>query len=130
LVEKKIGFNETEFKLRNREIFGATSQIYNNLILNNQDVRNLKSSKEYNELTDFFKNSFIWKVGKYSAKIEVFIKGVKESFDHQLQFQLTGLDIKTLESNIKNCIDITENHFIIANPNFKITWRWVYPIKI
>jgi hypothetical protein len=130
LVEKKIGFQEKKFKERHYELLNATKENYNNIIQSNQDITTLKVTKPYNDLHDFFKNSFIWKVGKYSVNMKVFIAKKDKPFEHNINFQLTNLDIKTLEANIKNCQDFIENSYIFGKLDFSPQWRWVNTYKM
>jgi len=129
LIERKIGFQKEEFKEAYNKLFNSTNEIYNNIYQSSADIDSFKISKEYNEFLDYFKNSFIWKVGKYSAKIKVYIEHVVP-FEHDLNFQLTNLELKGLETNINTCQKTIKNHYTKEDPGYKADWKFVNPYKI
>jgi formyltetrahydrofolate hydrolase len=130
LVEKKIGFQNEEFHNRYNELFYSTNEAYNNIANANQELQTIAATKEYNAFKDHLKTSFLWKIGKYAANIDVFISNRKEPYKHQVNFQLTRLDLKNLEKNIEIAQYSLENHYIQLNPEYNASWKWVNPNKI
>ncbi len=129
LMEKKVGFQDPAFKEKYNELFNLTNIVYVNLFQGGKDINDLSSTNEYNEFSELFKNSFIWKVGKYSVKIKVYIKNRKKSFEHKLEFQLTNLDKNRLETNVETCLKVLKNHYITEDQKYKSTWEWAKPYK-
>lgn len=130
LVEKKVGFQNPEFQKRYNELFYSTNEAYNNIINAGQDLKTIAGKKEYNDFKDHLRNSFFWKIGKYTADIDVFISNRKEPYKHQVSFQLTNLDLKTLDRNIEMCLNILQNHYIDLDPKHRENWKWVNPNKM
>lgn len=130
LIEKKIGFQKEEFKEAYHKLFNSANEIYNNTYQNNTGIDSFIISKEYNDFLNYFKNSFIWKIGKYSVKIKVYIEHAVKPFEHDLNFQLINLDVKSLETNINTCQKTLKNHYTKEDPNYKEDWKFVNPYKI
>jgi formyltetrahydrofolate hydrolase len=117
-------------KIRYNELFYSTNEAYNNIVTANQELQTIAVTKEYNTFKDHLKTSFRWKIGKYAANIDVFISNRKEPYKHQMNFQLTSLDLKTLEKNIEIAQNSLENHYIKLGPEYKDSWKWVNPNKM
>ena len=76
-------------------------------------------------LKEHYKNSFIWKTGKYKATIEVYILKKDTPFTHVIEFELNNLDIIAIEKNLEYCNTLIHNEYIADEPT-KINWEWIY----
>jgi hypothetical protein len=130
LVEKKIGFQQNSFKSENKQLLQNTTEEFLNLFNAGKDTTEIKSRKCYNDLLDYYKNSFNWKVGTYNAKIVINISEKKISFEHKVSFRLTSLDIKSLEKNIDRCKLLVEKEYINRDLELEETWAWIYPQEL
>ncbi|XOV93506.1 MAG: hypothetical protein ACFHWX_02115 [Bacteroidota bacterium] len=130
LVEKKIGFQNRKFKSEYSKIFSDTNQKQINISDNDQNIEQLKTSNEYNDFLNLFKNHFPWKKGKYSGVIKVEIAERKKVFTQDFSFELTTLDIKNLELNITTCQKLVEMHFVKLDKEFKTVWKWAQPFDL
>lgn len=109
MVEKKIGFHSNKFKseygLKEKEV----NQRYLNLFQRDgMHSEALRGSNEFNAINELFTNSFIWRVGKYKMKFNVFILNRDEPFIKNVSFELTNLDIRILNSNVEKCLKHVE----------------------
>lgn len=130
LTEKKIGFNNQEFRSKYDELFEKVLSDYNNKTKAGLDVKAISGEKSYNELVDLFQNSFFWKTGKYNVKINVYVENCKNPFVNEFNFTLTALDIERLKKNIETCKQTLKNNFVDFDSDFKEIWNWANPIKI
>jgi hypothetical protein len=130
LIEKKIGFQQNTFKSEHKQLLQTTTEEYLNLSNADQDTTALKGHKCYNDLLDFYKNSFAWKVGLYSAKVIVNISEDNKSFERVINFKLNSLDIKSLDFNIERCKLLAEQEYINGDLEIGGNWFWVYPSEI
>jgi hypothetical protein len=128
LAERRIGFQKPLYHNGYSEQYQKTFEIYQNYISKNVDVNELKAAKEYIDFENFFKNNFIWKVGKYTGTLTCKVANSKKSFKKDIEFYLTNIDIRKLEANVILCLDTLENHFINDNPDFNVNWNWVKSI--
>lgn len=130
LSEKRIGFQKPLFHEQYSAQYQKTFEIYQNLITKNGDVNELVKSKEYNDFEHFLRNSFIWKVGKYTGTISCTVANNKSKFTKEIEFYMTNLDIRKLENNIQLCLETLNNHFINQDPNYKAFWNWSNPLDV
>lgn len=130
LIEKKIGFQESIFKDQYSRLIKAVNEDALNIYNSGKDLSDLKATSNYNRLLDHLKNSFNWKVGRYSGLLKVYISEKEEPFEHRIDFQLNSLDIKTLESNVDICKAFVEKTYINRDLPVQGTWRWVNPYKL
>jgi hypothetical protein len=128
LTEKKVGFQKPLFHDNYSAQYQSTFEVYQNFDTKNGDINELRRSKEFNDFEHFFRNNFIWKVGKYNGTIMCKVANSKEVFKKDIEFYLTSLDIRKLENNIQLCLDTLENHFITRNPDIKVFWNWTNPL--
>ncbi|HKC36893.1 MAG TPA: hypothetical protein VKB95_12555 [Chitinophagaceae bacterium] len=126
LIEKKVGFHETEFKKGYNKKLKQLRDIYHNWMTQNKDLKDLKITNEYTSFQDLIKNSFSWKVGVYTATIKVFTDNLKPAAETTIQFTLTSLDLKNLEHNIAATHQFIENSFVVLDPEYRTNWNWVY----
>jgi len=125
LVEKKIGFQQKSFQLKQKAIVQNTIEEAINLSKADKDSNDLKSSKNYNDLKDIFQNGFNWKVGNYTVKYKVYEKSNKKPFIKEVSFKMTSLDVSNLKTNIDNCnIEIERTYIGTELP--APVWNWVY----
>ena len=130
LVEKKIGFQSLDYEKRNLEISKRVKEDYNILKKNNRDLSEIKSHSSYNDLLNNYKNSFIWRIGEYTALLKIYISKSNKIFQHKLNFHLEDLDITSLEININTCKQMAERSFTILGPTQETEkWEWVYTHK-
>jgi hypothetical protein len=130
LIEKKIGFQSKKFKSEYSSLYSGTNQKQINISENQQDIQQLKTTNEYNDFVNLFKNHFPWKKGKYEGLIEVEIAERKKVFRQNFSFELTTLDIKNLETNINTSQKLVELHFVSPDPEFKTIWKWANPFDL
>ena len=130
LIEKKIGFQSKTFKSGYFNLYSNTNQKQINISENQQDLQQLKTSNEYNEFLNLFKDHFPWKKGKYVGLIDVEIAERNKTFTQNFSFELTTLDIKNLETNIITCQKLVELHFVTPDPDFKTIWKWANPFDL
>lgn len=128
LTEKKVGFQKPVFHDHYSEQYQKTFEINQNIISKGGNINELRRSKEYNDFENLLRNNFIWKVGKYQGLITCKVANNKDTFNREIEFFLTSLDIRKLENNIQLCLDTLENHFIIQNPEFNVFWNWANPL--
>lgn len=124
LIEKKVGFQSKKYKEEFSKLYSSTNETIMNLTSNGNDHTQIRTSKEYNDFNDLFKKHFPWKVGQYHGTIEVFVASRKKTFKQIFIFEMTRLDLKTIEQNLSTCKQSLENHFITLNPNYKAEWKW------
>lgn len=124
LIEKKVGFQNKKFKEEYSKLYSATNETFINLTSNGSEHNQIKSTKEFNDFNDLFKNHFPWKVGKYNGNIEIFVANRKKTFNQTFSFEMSRLDVKTLEQNLTTCKQSLENRFVLLDPNFKVEWKW------
>lgn len=130
LIEKKIGFQSKKFKLEYSKFYSETNQKQINISENQLDLQQLKTTNEYNNFLNLFKDHFPWKKGKYEGLIEVQISERKKVFTQNFSFELTTLDIKNLETNISTSQELVKLHFVSPDPEFKIIWKWANPFDL
>lgn len=129
LIEKKIGFNNPEFRNKYDNLFEEVFRDFQNKENANLDIKTISGDKSYNELVNIFEDSFLWKTGKYTVKIDVYAENRKKPFVHEFSFNLTNLDIERLKRNIELCKRSIKNIFIDSNPAYIPEWIWVNPRK-
>ena len=128
LVEKKIGFQQNAFKEKQNRLVQLTTEEFLNIINAGNDSNIIRTRNTFNNLRDYYKNGFNWKIGKYNAKINAILSG-NQIFTTNVDFQLTNRDIKTLERNIEiaqNLVDIEYG----ADIKVKQNWLWVNTKKL
>ena len=126
MVEIKIGFQHKLFKNESYRLLKKINQKYINIVIEGKGKpTELRKTDEYNELISLFADSFVWKVGKYTTAIKVFILGRKKPFIHHFNFELTSLDISTIFSNIETCKLIVEGEFRVVEHESYPPWRWI-----
>lgn len=126
LVEKKIGFHLNSFKEDRLKLVQLTTEEYLNIYNAGDDINQIRTRNTFNNLKDLYKNSFNWKVGNYKARI---ITGLSDgqNFESNVSFQLTSLNIKTLELNINMAQQIVERDYG-AEVEVENQWFWVNTI--
>jgi len=129
LVEKKVGFQIQEFKIEKNKQLSNLYEINENNLKNNIPPKSILSTNEYINLNNLYKNSFIWKSGKYIAQIEIFTNENKKSFTHSLNYKISTYDIKQLEKNKDLINKVLENMFIKQDIEYTEIWTWIYPLK-
>ncbi|TGL16857.1 hypothetical protein EHQ42_10645 [Leptospira levettii] len=124
LIERRYWFNSSKYISGYGKILYSFRESYLNHINsnNNQDLKQLKSSIEYNNLLEFSKNEFSWKGGKYSGIIRIRAADEQE-FTHDLEFFLTKIDQKELEQNILIFKDYIEQEYFDRSISIK-EWIW------
>ncbi len=127
LIEKKVGFHETEFKKSYDKKIKELRDVFHIWMTQNKKMDDLRATNEYNAFQDLIKNSFSWRVGVYTATVKVFTDDLKNAATEiTIQFSLTSLDLKRLERNIAETQEYTDNSFIVLNPDYKPNWNWIY----
>lgn len=128
LVEKKIGFQQNSFKNEQQRLQQLTTEEFLNIYNAGEDTNQIRARNTFNELKDYYKNGFNWKIGKYSANIQAKLSD-GQIFKSTIEFQLTSLDIKSLELNIEIAQKLVEKEYgaeVEADQN----WIWVNTKKI
>lgn len=126
MVEKKIGFHSNTFKNEFRQKLKETNQKYINVF--QQETPNpesFTSSNEYNALIELYSNSFIWRIGKYKMKYKVFILNRDKPFEKDINFELSSIDIRTLNNNISKCLRHIEITYGIRDDEIH-PFDWIY----
>lgn len=127
LIEKKIGFQQNSFKIKQKGLILQTVEDVTLLEKSGKESIEIKSKKSYNDLVDHFKHSFSWKTGKYRLKFLVHEKSLNKAIEKEIKFSMTPLDINNLESNISFCKDSIDS-FLIEPKKGSISWRWANPL--
>lgn len=130
LIEKKVGFHSPSFKSDYSKLFSSVNQKQINIISNDQDIAQLKTSDDYNNFIDTFKKHFPWKMGRYTGTISVEVSQRTKLFQQNFSFELTALDIKNMEQNIATCQKLVELHFVAPDPDFTTSWKWANPFDM
>lgn len=126
LIEKKIGFQHKQFKRKYSQSVLETSNKYLNIVINGQgNAEEVRRTDEYNKMRDLFSNSFIWKSGRYTSQIKVYIIDRDLPFLETIEFELTPLDITSLSSNISICQNIVEHSFTGVQHESFGNWNWI-----
>jgi len=128
LVEKKIGFQQDTFKVEYEKYFKQLAEDERNYLELGKLRSELKATQSYRAITDLFSNAFFWKIGKYQIKINAHIMENNIKVCHELNFNLTNLDIKLLHSNIATCQSMLERRFIDDTLDVKLC-EWVTTTK-
>ena len=126
LVEKKIGFHLNSFKEDRLKLVQLTTEEYLNIHNAGDDINQIRTRNTFNNLKDLYKNSFNWKVGNYKAKIITELSD-SQKFESTVSFQLTSLNIKSLELNINIAQQIVEKEYG-AEIDAENNWFWVNSI--
>ena len=129
VIEKKIGFQSSDFKIKTSDLQKACNQ--EQLLLSNsqKSPSEIESKKCYNDYNDLFKSDFTWKEGKYNISIKTKLVDLKEEQEVNFSFNLNSLDIKKLEQNIITCQGLLRNQYINLDPNYQPKWYWVNSSK-
>lgn len=130
LVEKKIGFQCVKFKKEAEEIIKKINEDAVNIKNSGKELTELKSNSNYNAAMDYAQTSFSWKPGIYTAKFIIHLAETSDVFNHNIKFQLSNLDIKTIHQNIDMCKKVIEKVFIKVDEKIEEKWEWVYPNKL
>jgi hypothetical protein len=123
LIEKKIGFQQNSFKDEQRKLVQLTTEEFLNIYNAGDDVNQIRSKNTFNKLKEYYRNGFNWKIGDYRAKITVKLSD-GQSFESEVKFQLTSLDIKTIEPNIKIAQKLVDKEYG-AEVETDNNWFWV-----
>jgi hypothetical protein len=129
LIEKKIGFQIDLFKKERDKLVTALSEVSENYQKDKIEEKNIKTQRDYIELTNLNKNSFVWKVGKYNVSIKTYIAEREEPFVYYFTFKISPYDLKQLEKNIDLINIIYESYFVTHNNEFEENWKWVNVTK-
>ena len=125
LVEKKIGFQSIKFKEDVDRLVKMINEDSANLRNSGKNLTELKALASYNNIIDFSQSSFIWKQGVYKAKFTVYLKKDHSVFSHDLKFQLSNFEIKTLHKNIESCKAFLDKVFIDVTEELIEKWEWI-----
>jgi len=126
MIEKKIGFQSNNFKLKFDEIAKLVEEDFANIKNSDGNLEDLKSNKNYNHLVDHVNNSFMWNTGKYDVEIEIFIAKRKLPFAHKIEFALNNLDIRKLKENIPLCKKKIDDVLFHDEDPKEPLWNWIY----
>jgi len=127
LTEKKIGFQQNTFKAEHYRLLTNMIEEALNFEKTGKARSELLSTKNFNDLSDYYKHSFNWKIGRYKILIKVKVANVNEPFKKQLFFKITPLELNNLEGNIDMCKDVIKRIFIEPDDQ-SVNWRWVNPV--
>jgi len=127
LTEKKIGFQQNTFKAEHYRLFSSIIEDALNLEKSGKQKDELLSNKNFNDLSDYYKHSFNWKIGRYKIKIKTKVANISKYYEKQIYFKLTPLELNNLEGNIELCKAVLRRVFIEPN-NQNLNWRWVNPL--
>ncbi len=133
IEERSIRFQDDDYLLKKEDHENKIVKKHSHLRKNvNLKFEEIKSLEEYQDLETFIKQSFNWKVGKYTV---TFILQSPENFkllDNIYTFEINALDIDAFEKNKEFISETYFNIFnLIINPEYKaksVTWNWRYPI--
>ncbi|TGE19302.1 hypothetical protein E5J99_03415 [Hymenobacter elongatus] len=101
--------------------------MYDNIKNGEQNIQSLKSTKEYNDLKNILSGSMLWKQGKYNCVMKVGVLNLKKPFIKEFNFELSVLEVKLLQKNIKVCEGILDKHYFSNDEATPVTWNWVNP---
>jgi hypothetical protein len=121
LVEKKIGFQQNR-------LVQLTTEEFLNIYNAGDDVNQIRTRNTFNNLRDYYKNGFNWKIGKYSATIKATLSN-DQIFTTKVDFQLTSLNIKTIEPNIEIAQKLVDKEYG-ADIEVEQNWLWVNTQKL
>lgn len=93
-------------------------------------VEEIRRSKEYNDLFRLYKNSFVWKAGKYDALLYVHIADKEQVVVHKFSFYITDLEEDALRKNLDVAKIAIESEFIDPSTPLTSTWFWAKPTII
>ncbi|HTI61649.1 hypothetical protein [Mucilaginibacter sp.] len=125
LVEKKVGFHETAYKINHDQAYNAINQQFELLSKNNQDVFQLKATQEYDKLKNLLENSLIWKEGTYDGIIKVTTLDKSRFFTENIKFRLSANQIRSLQANILSCVRVLENAYFPSEELYQPKWNWI-----
>jgi hypothetical protein len=128
LVEKKIGFQQNTFKDEQRRLVQLTTEEFLNIYNAGDDRNQIRARNTFNNLREYYKNGFNWKIGDYKAKITAKLSD-GQSFETEVEFQLTSLDLKTIELNIEIAQKLVDKEYG-AEVEIDNNWLWVNTKKI
>ena len=127
LVEKKVGFQHIIFKESNADLFSKLTNSYHNIVIQGKgEVNELKKTEEYNRMFDLFKKAFFWKEGVYTVTLKLFSLDRHQPDLVTFNFELTQLDVKSLQYNIGICHMILEDSYGGSTHETVPPWKWVY----
>lgn len=124
LVEKTIGFQQNTFKNEYDRHYKQLTEDAIDFFQLQKSPDDLKITPSYRALNDLFPNSFNWKVGRYSVKVNAIIAEGNLSVPHSFTFTLNNLDIKLLQNNVELCQTVTAKTFVDDNLVTR-QWQWI-----
>lgn len=125
LIEKKIGFQQHNFKEEHERLLQKTTQEYLNLYNAGRDINELESKNSYNQLLSHYKDYFNWRSGEYHAKFIITLSENNLKFEHSFKFDLISSNIESLENNIQIAKSIAEYSFISKDKEVNENWAWI-----
>ena len=130
IVERKIGFQNSDFKIKYNDLINRTNEAQYRLQRADKDLSLIVDDVSYNDLQDHLKNSFFWNLGMYTIDVEIFLLGISERAKHSISFRLSNYDKVRLESNIEYCKNFIENSYVTLDPKYSEIWNWVYSYEV
>lgn len=130
LVEKTFGFHENTFKSAYDRSFRATTQRFELLRRNGQDINTLRASNEFETFRTLLENSLIWREGAYQVTIKVNALNISQPFIKRFDFALTATDIQRLQTNIETCRTVLEQFYFPQQEVNAAQWNWINPTTI
>ena len=84
-------------------------------------------SKEWADLLALWDRHFPWQEGRYTARIDINIVGVKRLTTRLLYFRLSANEIQRLRGNLAEIKRYEQELIRIPAEPSMYTWNWVYP---
>lgn len=125
-TELKIGFASDSYKSEKERLFDLIREEMVSLIDLEKPMEELKSSKVYNEMKNYYTNAFNWKTGNYVVKFKVSTSD-NQTFEKSVTFYINSVHLRLLKTNIQYPEWIMENEFIITGNDEKhaINISWI-----
>ncbi|MAT40236.1 MAG: hypothetical protein CL946_11600 [Ectothiorhodospiraceae bacterium] len=127
LTEIFIRFQEESYRKAHNQLLSALLAKINHL--RNIDpvgfIESVFLSSEYLKLKNHYKNSFWWRVGKYTVTIKL-----ESTSKHQLQsnafsFELLDLEVSQLRDNVETASSFLDEHIQSYQPGYdQQTYHW------
>lgn len=111
LIDKKIQFINDVYLNEIEYLEEQLDEILDNLKKSNNFSDKVKSSKEYNQLLNYYKDNFFWQVGEYNIEL-LLTTNNNLGFVYNYVFKLNSRDIRSLEKNVKLAQATTLRRFL------------------
>jgi hypothetical protein len=128
VVEKKF-FCTSEHHLQGYSpLAEKVDQLRSRLIVSSPDswLPQVKMSAEYEAVSSFIRNEFIWTPGRYSCVAMLRVEELRDPVELSFGFSLSQFDVDNLRLNI-GMLDSEFEQMLEKGSPTKTSWRWTYP---